>query len=81
MGNHVARQFGLVFQLPEYLRDFYGSTRIDLPRRTQGNSDFELPIPATYVVDRHGIVVKAYVDVDYTTRLEPSEVVVAVQQL
>jgi len=80
VGNHIARHFGLVFQLPENLRAFYGSSRIDLPR-TQGNSDFELPIPATYVVDRHGIVVKAYVDVDYTTRLEPSEVVAAVQQL
>ena len=80
VGNHVARQFGLVFQLPENLHAFYGSARIDLPK-TQGNSNFALPIPGTFVVDRHGKVVKAYVDADYTQRLEPSEVVTAVQQL
>lgn len=80
VGNHTARQFGLVFQLPDNLQAFYGSDRINLPK-TQGNDDFELPIPATFVVDRSGSVVKAYVDVDYTTRLEPSEVVAAVQQL
>ena len=80
VGNGVARQFGLVFQLPENLQGFYGSSRIDLPS-TQGNNHFELPIPATFVVDRNGTVVQAHVDVDYTTRLEPSEVVAAVQQL
>ena len=80
VGNTVARQFGLVFQLPDNLHAFYGSDRINLPK-TQGNDDFELPIPATFVVDRNGTIAKAYVDVDYTTRLEPSEVVAAVQQL
>lgn len=76
----MACQFGLVFHLPENLHAFYGSARIDLPK-TQGNNDFALPIPATFAVDQNGTVVKAHVDVDYTTRLEPSEVVTAVQQL
>jgi len=38
-----------------------------------------LPVLATFVVDRNGMVVKAHVEVDDTTRLEPSEIVVAVQ--
>jgi peroxiredoxin len=80
VGNQVARQWGLVFQLPENLRAFYGSARINLPG-TQGNDTFELPIPGTFVVDRHGKIVKAYVDPDYTQRLEPADVVAAVQQL
>jgi peroxiredoxin len=80
VGNVVARQFGLVFQLPENLRAFYGSPRIDLPK-TQGNAHFELPMPGTFVVDRNGKVVTAFIDPDYTTRLEPAEVVAVVQQL
>ena len=78
--NAVARQFGLVFQLPETLHPFYGNARIDLPN-TQGNDRFELPIPGTFVVDRQGKIVKAFVDPDYTQRLEPAEIVAAVQQL
>ena len=74
--NNVARQFGLVFQLPAALRTVYQGFGIDLPK-TQGNQDFELPIPATFVIDRDGKVVKALVDPDYTKRLEPEAVVEA----
>ncbi len=74
--NNVARQFGLVFQLPADLHTVYQGFGIDLPK-TQGNQDFELPIPATFVIDRDGKVVKALVDPDYTKRLEPEAVVEA----
>ena len=80
VGNEAARQFGIVFELPDNLRTFYSNPRINLPV-TQGNDQFELPVPATFVVNRDGIVVIRHVDVDYTTRVEPSEVVAAVQAL
>ncbi len=47
----------------------------------QGNDEFELPVPATFVVDRNGVVAMRHVDADYTTHVEPSEVVAAVQAL
>ncbi len=80
VGNDVARQFGIVFELPDNLHAFYSNTRINLPV-TQGNDKFELPVPATFVVDRHGVVTMRHIDVDYTTRVEPSDVVAAVQAL
>ena len=40
-----------------------------------------LPIPATYVVDRTGLVVLSYFDADHTTRLEPTEIIVALSIL
>ncbi len=80
LGNEVARQFGLVFQLPEDLRAVYEGFGIDLPK-TQGNDRFELPIPGTFVIDRHGTVVTAFVDLDYTKRLEPSVIVEALRAL
>ena len=36
---------------------------------------------ATYIIDRNGIVVFSYVDADYTTRLEPTEIAVALAHL
>jgi peroxiredoxin len=40
-----------------------------------------LPIPATYVLDSTGLVVLSYLDADYTTRREPTEIVAALTHL
>ena len=70
-GNGVARSYGLTFRMPEALQDVYRDyLRIDLAR-FNGDSTWELPIPATYVVGQDGVVAWAGVDVDYTRRPEP----------
>lgn len=70
-GNGVARSYGLTFRMPEALQDVYRDyLRIDLAR-FNGDSTWELPIPATYVVGPDGVVAWAGVDVDYTRRPEP----------
>ncbi|MEL6398289.1 MAG: peroxiredoxin-like family protein [Cyanobacteria bacterium J06607_6] len=80
VGNQVARAFGLVFTLPEYLRPLYQSFGIDLAAYN-GDSSFELPVPATYVVDTTGNIVHAFVNVDYTQREDPENIVAALQQI
>ena len=40
-----------------------------------------IPLPATYVVDRAGIVRYAFVDIDFTRRAEPAAVVAALKQV
>lgn len=80
VGNQVARKFGLVFQVPEEVRPIYKSFGIDLPEHN-GDETFELPIPATYVVDTAGCIRKAFVDIDYTKRLDPVEVLDALRNL
>ncbi|WP_375473217.1 peroxiredoxin-like family protein [uncultured Nostoc sp.] len=72
--NMIARQFGIVFQIPEYLRHILEEKGHVLPRYN-GDESFELPIPATFVVDRDGKIVYAFVDADYTKRLDPIEIV------
>lgn len=74
LGNKVARQFGLVFTLTEELRPIYASFGIDIPAYN-GDDTFELPFPATYVIDTDGTITYAFVDADYTKRLEPAEIV------
>lgn len=78
LGNGVARDFGLTFRLPDDLRALYLDTfRIDLVR-FNGDESWELPVPATFVIDRGGTIVYASADPDYHVRPEPSEVLAAI---
>ena len=70
----VAEQFRLVFTLPDYLRDLYKSWGSTLDR-FHDESEYRLPIPARYVIDKEGIIRAADVNADYTIRPEPSETV------
>ena len=79
-GNMVARDFGLVFTLPAEMRSIYQDFGIDLPA-ANGDESFELPVPATYVTDRSGIIRLAFVDIDYTKRLDPEEILAALKKL
>ena len=40
-----------------------------------------LPVPATFVVDRDGIVRAAFADTDYTKRMEPAQILSALKAL
>ena len=80
IGNQVAKQLGLVFPLPEQLRPIYQNFGIDLPAHN-GDTTFELPIPATYVISRDGKVVQAFVNPDYTQRIEPLSIIETLQKL
>ena len=71
--NTVARQFGLAFRLVDELEVTMSAMGIKLPEYN-GNDAWELPIPATYVIDPDGTITLAYIDADYTTRLEPGDI-------
>jgi len=73
-GNRVAKRLGLVFELPEVLRPIYRGLGIDIPAYN-GDDSFMLPVPATYIVRRDGVVAHAFVNSDYTQRMEPEEIV------
>jgi len=80
-GNRVARQFGLVFPLAARLRQLYTDVGgIDL-KVYNGDESWELPMPGTFVIGRERTVQLAYVDADYTRRLEPAAILECLQQL
>ncbi len=80
VGNGVARDYGLVFSLDASLRPLYQGFGIDIPAHN-GDESYDLPVPATYVVDATGTVRYAYANADYTLRAEPAEVLAAVKAL
>jgi peroxiredoxin len=69
-GNGVARQFQLVYRVAAEQEALYRRTFVNLPN-TNGDDSWELPIPATYILDRDGTVLNASASEDYTERPEP----------
>ena len=80
VGNTLAKQCGLVFTLPESLRPIYSAWEIDIPDHN-GNDSFELPIPATYIIDTYGKIRYVFADMDYTKRLEPDIIIEQLKML
>lgn len=81
VGNAIARRFGIVFTLPPDLLATYEGFQHGLHRMNGEQGATELPIPATFVLDRSGVVQLAYVDEDYTRRLDPEVILNKLQQL
>ena len=70
----TAEQYRLIFTLPDYLRDLYKSFGSTLDR-FHDESEYRLPIPARFVIDKDGVIRAAEVNADYTIRPEPAETV------
>ena len=77
-GADYAKKIGLAFTLPEELREIYANLGGNL-EKFNGAGNFNLPIPATLVVDTDGKITFAHVDVDYTTRANPEDVLSVVR--
>ena len=70
--NALAEQFGLVYTVPEYLREYYLSILVNIPF-VNGETTWRLPLPATYVLSREGRVVFAEAHADFRVRPEPED--------
>ncbi|MFI4916900.1 MAG: peroxiredoxin-like family protein [Phycisphaerales bacterium JB060] len=79
VGNAVAREYGVVFDLTEGVQANY--------EKNFGLSDFngddsgELPLAATYVIDRNAQIRWAFLDADYRNRAEPADVMRALEEI
>ena len=72
-GNKVARQFGLTYRVPAQQEAIYRRAFVNLPF-TNGDDSWELPIPATYIIDRDGTILYASANEDYSERPEPLDI-------
>lgn len=76
--NAYAKKVGVSFRMPKEQEKLYRSWGIDL-KFSQGNSKWELPVPATFVVGKGRKILYSFVDVDYTHRAETKDVLKAVR--
>lgn len=77
-GNRVAREFKLVFTLSDALRKLQTQFGSIVPK-FNGDDSWELPMPGTFVLDRHGVVKFASVDPNWMVRVEPAAILEALR--
>lgn len=73
-GCQIARDYGIVFEIPDRLRLLYTELGHALPDYN-GTEDWLLPVPATFIIDRRHHIALAHIDVDYTKRYEPADAI------
>lgn len=70
VGGAFASALGIRFTLSDTVRPFYEKAGHALPDRN-GDGTWALPMPATFVVDRGGLIIAALIEPDYRKRLDP----------
>jgi peroxiredoxin len=79
-GCEIAAHYRIAFIVPQQFRTAY--LAFGYPHSTKaGSKGWILPVPATYVLNTTGLVVRSYLDADYTRRLETTEIIVALTHL
>jgi peroxiredoxin len=78
--NQVAREYGLVFTIDKAVRSAYQQIGANLPA-CNGTNSWDLPMTGTFLVDRLGTIRLAFVDPDFTRRLDPSVIIARLNEL
>ena len=73
LGNKAADKFGLVFELPREYREIYKRLSVNL-NILNGEDSWVLPMPATFIISKQGIIESTYINADYTKRMEPDDI-------
>ncbi len=76
--NGYALSLGLVFWVGEEMQKLMLARNAN-PAQSQGNDSWFLPIPATFIVGRDGLIKARHVDPDYRTRMEIDSVLEALR--
>ncbi len=71
---------GVVFRIPKLYRARCESSGLNFPQR-HGNAAWCLPVPATFILTPDGKVAWRFVDVDFSHRAEPADIIAALRQL
>jgi len=81
MTSEVMKKYRLWFAVPAEVKALYQEKFGLNLEKYNGAGRWELPVPATYVLDRDGVVRAGEADPDYTVRMEPSDIVAAIREI
>ena len=80
LGCEIAARYRIAYIVPQQFQAGYLALGY-APSAKNGFKGWVLPIPATYLLDRTGLIVLSYLDADHTTRLEPTAIIAALTHL
>jgi len=79
--NKVMKAYKLYYEVPEQVSDVYKRNfSLDLAGYN-GPGRYVLPVPGTFVIDTDHIIRAAYAETDYKKRMEPADIIKALQQI
>ena len=79
-GNSLARDFGLIFELPDAHKSVLKQIGVDIEALT-GSTSYAFADPATYVIGQDGRIAYAFVPNNYRKRAEVDALTSALQSL
>ncbi|HEY3987736.1 MAG TPA: peroxiredoxin-like family protein [Acidobacteriaceae bacterium] len=68
----IAAEFGAAYSVPDFMQGYYRSILVNIPF-INGEQSWRLPIPATFVIGRDGIIQWSQGHADFRVRPEPTE--------
>jgi peroxiredoxin len=74
IGQSVGKAFGVVYAFTDAVRSVYDGFKLDIPTKNGTPDDWSLPLSATYVIGRDGVILFADTRVDYRERTDPLDV-------
>lgn len=80
VGNVVARQYGLAYEVGAEVADTLRNVGIDLGAHN-GTADDELPLTATFIIGTDGLIKWSWVEANFKHRADPAEILAALTQL
>jgi peroxiredoxin len=77
VGNVLARKFKITFEILPEFRDTMCRWGEDIPKHN-GDDTWEVPLPATYIIDMDGRLVWSFLDNDPGVRADPEDILEAI---
>lgn len=74
----IAAEFGAAYTVPEFMQGYYRSILVNIPF-INGESSWRLPVPATFVIDRNGVVIWSQGHADFRVRPDPADAIKSLQ--
>lgn len=74
----ASRKFGIVYEVPQVIQKVMTERGFDM-KKYYGTDKAELPLSATYVVDKNGEIIYGFLDPDYKLRAEPADIIAALK--
>jgi peroxiredoxin len=72
--QQVIAAYRVQFTIPADLKDLHLNLFGNDPSAQTADGSWNLPIPATFVIDQAGIIRARHVSADYTTRMDPDDI-------
>ena len=79
IGNAIGKKYGVVYKLTPEVTEIY-LNGFDL-YGYNGDESNELPLAGTYIINQSGVIIYAFLDVDYRKRAEPVEIIKVLKEL